>query len=171
MFTYGNLLRNSYQNPLELGLENSLSIYIWNPSGIRSKINKRLVGRAPGHFTYGILKESLSKSIGNWSGELLVNLRQFPIDFKKYVWRVPGQFTCGNLKEFLSKSFGNLSGKLLVNLHMESLRNPFQHQLEFGLESSCSLYTWNPYGLPFKIHRKLVWRAPGPFTHGILLKV
>ena len=128
MFTYGNILRNSFQNPLELGLENSLSIYIWNPSGIRSKINKRLVRRAPGHFIYGILKESLSKSIGNWSGELLVNLRQFPIDFKKYVWRAPGQFTCGNLQEFLSKCCGNWFGTLLVSLRMESLRNPFQNQ-------------------------------------------
>ena len=106
--------KNFFQNPLELGLENSLSIYIWNHSGTRSKINKRLVRRTPGHFIYGILKESLSKSIGNWSGELLVNLRQFPIDFKKYVWRVPGQFTCGNLREFLSKSVENWSGELLV---------------------------------------------------------
>ena len=120
--------KNFFQNPLELGLENSLSIYIWNHSGTRSKINKRLVRRAPGHFIYGILKESLSKSIGNWYGS--------------------SQFTYGNLTEFLSESFGNLSAMSTYNsygvpfeitqqlvrraliLHMESLRksfHPFQN--------------------------------------------
>ena len=71
-------------------------------------------------------------------------LRLFLIDFKKLTWRALGWFTCGNLKEVLSKLIGNWSGELLVHLHMESLRNPFQNQLDF------------------------FWRAPDHFIYGIL---
>ena len=91
-------------------------------------------------MAYGVLQKFLSKSIGKWSGELLVDLEQFPIDFKKLAWRAPGQFTYGILKEslfkikskwvwnapgqfaygilkkFLSKSIRNWSGKLLFDL-------------------------------------------------------
>jgi len=59
--------------------------------------------------------------------------------------KAPGPIRYGNLKEILAKSIGNRSGELLVYLHMESLRR-----------------------ISFKINRKLVWRAPDHFIHGIL---
>ena len=145
-------LRHSFQNQEEIGLEISGPVSRWKPQGIPSKINRKLVWIALGQFPNGILKEFLSKSIGNWFGfgELPVKLRQFHIDFKNLVWNAPGQFTCGNLREFLSKihwklawkapgqftygllkeslskSIGNWSGKLLVNFHMETQKKTIQ---------------------------------------------
>ena len=103
-----------------------------------------MVWRAPGQFTYGILQESLSKSIGNWCGKLLVNLHVetlrnsfqnryeigvdnswsiyirnlsgIPFKIKsKLVWNAPGRFAYKILKEFLSKSIRNWFGELLVH--------------------------------------------------------
>ena len=138
-----------------------------------SKLHWKLVWRAPGQFTHGILKEILSKSgqscsgmllvnlhIGNWSVELPVNLRQFLSDFRKLVWRAPGRFACGILKETLSKSIGNWSGTLLGNSHMESLRNSFQNQWELVWREAL----WNS----FQNQWKLVLGALGQFPNGIL---
>ena len=83
-FSYG-LLKEFWSKSMQICLESSWSIFIWNHEEIPSKIN------------------------GNLFGELLDN---FPMEYSrnsfqnqwKLVWRALGQFPNGILKEFLSKS-------------------------------------------------------------------
>ena len=75
------------------------------------------------------LNEFRLTSIGNWSGEPLVNLhaktlrstKQKQIGNRSGASR--GQFTSGNLNGFLSKSIGNWFGEFLITFHMKSVRN------------------------------------------------
>ena len=97
-------------------------------------------------------------------------LRLFLIDSKKLTWRALGWFTCGNLKEVLSKLIGNWSGELLVHLHMESLRNPFQNQLDCFWRAPDHFIYGTLKGNHFKIKAKLVRNAHGQFVYGILKK-
>ena len=62
------------------------------------------------HWQQKKLKESLSKSMANLPGELLITLYMEP------------------LKETISKSRQSWSGTHMVNLFMESLRNSFRNQ-------------------------------------------
>ena len=131
---------------MEIRLESSWSIFIWNHEGIPFKIN------------------------GNWSGELWVN---FPMEYPRnsfqnqqklmeiclesswsisqwnpfgIPFKINGNWSGENPYGIPFKINGNWSGELLVNLPMESLRNSFQNQ-------------W-----------KLVWRALRQFPYGILME-
>ena len=119
---------------------------------------------SPIHLPYGNLKEFISKSIENLSGELLAtipmetlwsssekqceghlpyeNLMEFLCKIKrKLVWRASGHYPYGNLMELLSVSEENLAGEFSVTMSMEchckeQLGNPFGEPL--------SLDTWKP---------------------------
>ena len=124
---------------------NLLGISRWNPEGINCDIFGTLVWRALSQFSYTILREPLSTSIGNGPlphgilKECLSKsiwklvcwaLRQFPHIILKGVLSKSIEQVFGNSKwnplGVPYKSLGNWSGAL--NFHMESSRNSFQNQ-------------------------------------------
>ena len=135
-------LRNPFQNQWLICLESSWSLYIRNPLGNLVKIKSKLVWNAHGQFAYGILKIQNQHESGLASS-----------------WSIYDNFL------LISR---NRLGELLVGLHVETLRSSSQNQFGLCLESSWSIYTWNPQGIPFKINWKMVWRAPDYFIYGLL---
>ena len=120
---------------------------VWRESLWNSFQNQwKLVWRALGQFPNGILMEFLSISME-------IGLERILMEFLSNPYGIPFNYN-GNLS--VENPYGipykineNWSGELLVNFPDGVLKEFPSISMEIALESSWSMFIWNPYGTLF----------------------